>query len=331
MNINFAASVFVAFLLPAVIIAPSVSPAQTGGESEKGKLVKRTEKGLYDVSLSLAGPEFAVGANSVNLMIRDAGGKPVTGAEVVVTPWLPSGGHGVWDKPSVSERGGGAYRVDNIVLARSGQWELRISVKKGAGADRAVFAAAAGGGARTSQEAQQKAKRRYVRTVESLAVPSVTLLNQNGKKVGFSSFIDNGKPVIVDFIYTTCTTICPVLSAGFAGLRNRLGKDADRVQLVSISIDPENDRPEQMKRYLSMFKAGEGWDFLTGSREDIGLLLRALDAEVPDKMAHKPIYLIRGSKSDQWVRITGLISGTDLMEELRRVETRGVNEALMTH
>jgi protein SCO1/2 len=301
-----------------------VSPAD-------GKAEARTERGLYEVSISVAGAAFAVGPNSVNLMIRDKGGKPVSGADVAVVPWLPSSGHGVWEKPVTLERGGGIYRVDNVVLVRSGQWDLRVTVKSGAGEDRAIFSVSVGPGARTSREEPQKSKRRYVRSVEAYTVPNVTLINQDGKKVNFASFIDSGKPVVVDFIYTTCTTICPVLSAGFAGIRNRLGKDADAVQLVSVSIDPENDRPEQMKHYLSMFKAGPGWDFLTGSREDIGLVLKALDAEVPDKMAHKPLYLIRGSKSDQWVRIYGLVSGADLMEELRRVENKGVNEPLMTH
>ena len=325
-----------------MLIIPAAGQAQTAqkgaadvrktvGDPEKGKSAQQTEKGLFNVSLAVAGAELAVGPNSVNLMLRDRNGKPVNGAEVAVTPWLPASGHGVWDKPAVLERGGGIYRVDNIVFVRSGQWELRVSVRKGAEEDRAVFSLSVGGGAKTSQAEPQKSKRRYVRTVESYTVPNVTLLNQDGKKIRFASFIDSGKPVAIDFIYTTCTTICPVLSAGFTSVRSKLGKDAASVQLISLSIDPENDRPEQMKEYLSRYHAGEGWDFLTGSREDIALVLRALDAEVPDKMAHKPIYLIRGSQSDQWVRIYGLVSGSDLMEELRRVETRGVNEPIMTH
>lgn len=321
----------------ALLFTPLTGDAQTAPKGpadwdvEKGKVVKQTEKGLFNISLSIAGVEPVVGTNSANLMIKDKNGKPLTGAELGVIPWLPAGGHGVWDKPTVVERGGGTYRVDNIVFARSGQWDLRVSVKRGAEEDRAVFSFSVGSGTRTSQEAPQRSKRRYIRTVEAYAVPNVTLLNQDGKKLRLGSFIDSGKPVVIDFIYTTCTTICPVLSAGFASLRSKLGKDAAAVQLISISIDPENDRPEQMKAYLNKFGAGEGWDFVTGNREDIAIVLKALDAEIPDKMAHRPIYLIRGSKTDQWVRINGLVSGADLMEELRRVETRGVNEPIMTH
>jgi protein SCO1/2 len=128
--------------------------------------------------------------------------------------------------------------------------------------------------------------------------------------------------VIIDFIYTTCTTVCPILSAGFSNLRSRLGKDARTVQFISISIDPEHDRPEEMKKYLSRYNAGEGWDFLTGSREDITLVLKAFDASVVDKMSHIPLYILHGPGSDEWVRIRGLIGQSDLMSELRRVRNR---------
>jgi protein SCO1/2 len=157
------------------------------------------------------------------------------------------------------------------------------------------------------------------RTVETYSVPDVTLINQDGKKIKLRSFLDSGKPVIVDFIYTTCTTICPVLSANYLNIQNKLDQSADTVQLVSISIDPEYDRPEQMHKYLRMFRAREGWDFLTGSREDIILVLKAFDATVVDKMSHIPLYVLRGPKSDDWVRIHGLIGAADLMDEFGRI------------
>lgn len=157
------------------------------------------------------------------------------------------------------------------------------------------------------------------RTVEAYTVPDVTLLNQDGKKIKLKSILNPGKPVIIDFIYTTCTTICPVLSANFLNIQNKLDAASDTVQLVSISIDPEYDRPEQMHKYLKMFRAREGWDFLTGSREDIIRVLEAFDATVVDKMSHIPLYVLRGPKSEDWIRIHGLIGAADLMNELGRI------------
>lgn len=162
-------------------------------------------------------------------------------------------------------------------------------------------------------------KEKYSRSVQYYNIPNVTLLNQDGKKVKIREMVDSGKPVIIDFIYTTCTTICPVLSATFTNLRKELGADADKVQLISISIDPEHDRPEQMKKYLSRYKAGKGWDFLTGSREDINKVLRSLNANFVDKMAHEPLYIIHSPHSDDWVRIKGLLTKGDLLQELKKV------------
>ena len=92
----------------------------------------------------------------------------------------------------------------------------------------------------------------YERSIEELTIPDVVLVNQNGDRVRFKSLLECDKPVVVDFIYATCTTICPVLSAGFSAMQKKLGPDSQDVQLVSITIDPENDTPKVMKEYLKV-------------------------------------------------------------------------------
>ena len=159
-------------------------------------------------------------------------------------------------------------------------------------------------------------EKKYQKTVEKYAVPDVSLVNQDGKKVPFKSYLETDKPVMVEFIYATCTTICPVLSAGFANLQRKLGPDAALVRLVSISIDPENDSPQVMKDYLKKYSAGPGWDFLSGSRADIDAVMRAFDTYVSNKMYHLPLTLIRSPADGSWVRIKGLMGAADLQDEL---------------
>ena len=77
----------------------------------------------------------------------------------------------------------------------------------------------------------------------------------------FKELVGSKKPVILDFIYGTCTTICPVLSAGYSNLQQKLGADSGKVQLVSVSIDPENDTPQVMREYLARYHARPGWIF----------------------------------------------------------------------
>jgi len=281
---------------------------------------RKTDKGLYTLEISIPGGGLATGSNKLDITLRDKGGKEVEGAKLTVVPWLTDKNHGVWEKPAITERGGGKYHADNVAIAMTGRWELRISVAKGGQEDRAVFTYSVTKSEKTTTTRNPKGA--YKKTLHRYTVPNVTLLNQDGKKVNIRSLIDSGKPVIIDFIYTTCNTICPVLSASFTNLRRELGKDAEKVQLISISIDPEHDRPEQMKKYLSRFTKGKGWDFLTGSKEDIYRVLQSLDAVVSDKMAHEPIYLIHGSHADEWVRLKGLLGKTDLLAELREVENR---------
>ncbi len=170
----------------------------------------------------------------------------------------------------------------------------------------------------TSQSAL--AGQKYTRNEVDYKIPSVYLYNQDGKKIKLDDFLEKSdKVVIVDFIYATCTTICPVLSAGFTNFQKKSGMPTTDVRLVSFSIDPENDTPEVMKEYLDKYGAKEGWDFLTGSREDIDKVMRAFNAYVPDKMNHMPLSFYKGPGKDKWVRIYGLIGISDMLKEYKGV------------
>ena len=160
---------------------------------------------------------------------------------------------------------------------------------------------------------------KYRRTVADYSMPDVLLVNQDGQKVRFKSFIEQSdQPVLLDFIYGTCTTICPILSAGFASLQRKLGPEASKVRLVSITIDPEHDNPRVMKDYLKRFRAKPGWDFMTGSRADIDRVMRAFDAYIPNKMSHYQIMLIRSPRDGRWTRVMELVSSADIMAEYRQ-------------
>ncbi len=160
---------------------------------------------------------------------------------------------------------------------------------------------------------------RYKRSVEKYNIPDVTLVNQDGKKVQLKSLLEADHPVIVDFNYGTCTTICPVLSVGFLNLQKKVTASGGKVKLVSITIDPENDNPKILKEYLQRYRAKPGWDFLTGSRADINTVMRAFDAYIPDKMSHYPINIIRSPKDGSWVRLFGIMSSKEFMEEYQQV------------
>ena len=154
------------------------------------------------------------------------------------------------------------------------------------------------------------------------SVPDVNLLDTSGATVSLQDLLSSDEPLALNFIFTTCTTICPVMTATFAQLQRELGDDAESLRLVSISIDPEYDRPEVLGAYAKQFQAGGNWTFLTGDRNDIVSVLRSFDSYTGSKMSHRPVTLLKSPGSDSWIRIDGLASGQSLAHE---VTTRLLN------
>jgi len=162
----------------------------------------------------------------------------------------------------------------------------------------------------------------YQRDVVAYTIPDVTLVDQHGQKVQLSDLLEADKPILVNFLYTTCATIAPVLSAGFSVLQQKLGPQSDSVRLISFTIDPEHDTPDLLAQYLHRYHAKPGWYFLTGTRADIDRVMRAFDAYVERKVSHYPLTFLKAPDSDQWVRIDGLMSTAEMLSELEKLGGR---------
>jgi protein SCO1/2 len=100
---------------------------------------------------------------------------------------------------------------------------------------------------------------------EIAPAPEFTLTSQDGAPVTLADF--RGKVVAVTFIYTLCTSTCPVLTPMMSFVQDRLGADfGAKIAFVSITVDPERDTPEVLKEYAQAFGANlTGWSFLTGT------------------------------------------------------------------
>lgn len=172
------------------------------------------------------------------------------------------------------------------------------------------------GGLPTSGGGDAKLKR-ATRSTASFKLPSVSLIRDDGQTVSFPQVIDDGKPVVLNFIFTSCTTICPVLSQLFSQLQERLGADRSKVHMASISIDPERDRPERLAAYAKRFHAGPQWHYYTGTVEASLAIQRAFEAYRGDKMDHTPVTFVRARRGGPWVRIDGYATPDELAAELR--------------
>jgi protein SCO1 len=154
------------------------------------------------------------------------------------------------------------------------------------------------------------------RTSAAYAVPDVELVRDDGNAVNLRRELDDGRPVVLSFIFTSCTTVCPVISATLAQLQRRLGPARDQVHLVSISIDPEFDTPARLREYAKKFGAGPGWNHYGGTLAASQAAQRAFGAYRGDKMNHVPVTLVRTAPGAEWSRLDGFASADQLLAEL---------------
>jgi protein SCO1 len=146
-------------------------------------------------------------------------------------------------------------------------------------------------------------------------IPSVTLTRDDGRSVPLSAELDDGRPVVLNFIYTSCTTICPLSSQIFEQFQDDLGEARNSVHLVSISIDPEQDTPARLRAYAAQYHAARGWNHYSGSTASIIAVQKAFNAYRGDKMSHSPLTLMRAAPGRPWVRFDGFARADALLAE----------------
>lgn len=160
----------------------------------------------------------------------------------------------------------------------------------------------------------------YQRSQHRYQVPDVVLLNQRGEAVPLVAYLQTDKPVIVEFVFTSCTTLCPSMAVKYVNFQKRLGHDSPQVQLVSISVDPEVDTPEVIAAYLRRYQARPGWDFLTGTPQAIRQVMDAFRISPADMITLDASILLRSAKTGDWVRIDGQLSNEDFFREYQLLE-----------
>lgn len=154
----------------------------------------------------------------------------------------------------------------------------------------------------------------YTRSVHTYNAPDLALTNQFNKAINLNSYINN-KIVLLDFFYTRCKTTCPVVTSDFANFQFRVKPDTNKMQLISITIDPENDSVAVLSEFQKRYKAQPGWSFFTGSKRDILKTMEAFSTFTKNKMGFYPLIFLYVPQKKQWVQIEGYIPVGKLVEE----------------
>ena len=142
----------------------------------------------------------------------------------------------------------------------------------------------------------------------------IKLVNQDGKEMSLYSDLMQGKTVVINAMFTTCTGACPVMSGTMAKIQDHLGDRVGKdVRLVSITVDPVNDTPAKLKEYAARFHAKPGWYFLTGSKESVEAALRKLGQWVDDPANHQTLYLIGNDRTGLWKKAFALAKPEEVL------------------
>ena len=150
----------------------------------------------------------------------------------------------------------------------------------------------------------------------ALKIPNARVYDQNGNQISFYNDLVKGKVVAINFIFTTCTTICPPMTATFRRVQQELEARGSDAQLISVSVDPTTDTPERLRDFAAKFKAGPGWTFVTGDKVEIDSLLQALGVAVADKNDHTPMILVGNDRQGFWSRAYGLAAPSTLVKAI---------------
>ncbi len=147
------------------------------------------------------------------------------------------------------------------------------------------------------------------------------LVDQNGDEIKFVSDVIGDRIVVMDFVYTSCTTVCPVISAVFGQVQDKLGEQlGDEVVLVSVSVDPVRDTPQRLKAYAATHNAKPGWIWLTGGKRTMDEVLDGLGAYSPNFEDHPSMVLVGDGRSGEWSRFFGFPSPDRLVDQVNALQ-----------
>lgn len=132
---------------------------------------------------------------------------------------------------------------------------------------------------------------------ENKKVPDFQFVNQNGDSISNKDYL--GKVYLVEFFFTTCPSICPVMNKNLVEVEKELGENND-FGIVSITIDPQHDTPEVLREYAANYEIDNpNWNFLTGDKEEIYTLANKgfgifanTDESVPGGFAHSGMFAL---------------------------------------
>jgi protein SCO1/2 len=164
--------------------------------------------------------------------------------------------------------------------------------------------------------------------------PNARLLTHEGKEVRFYDDLIRGKVVAINMMYVSCSGRCPIATANLLRVQKMLGERVGRdVFMYSITLQPELDRPQQLKAFVDRHGVGPGWLFLTGEPGDIEQLRLSLgfydvNPQVDANLAnHSGMVRIGNDVYERWTMAPALAEPEQILSTINHVDSRAVHTA----
>ena len=158
-----------------------------------------------------------------------------------------------------------------------------------------------------AHEAHQHEATPSVKSGVRVRLADAVLITQEGKPFRFTDEAVAGRILVVDFVYTSCTTYCPVASALMNKVREQLGANVGRdVLLLSVSVDPRRDTPARLAAYAQKFGPAPGWIWLTGAQPAVTAVLKGMGTYTANFEDHPAVLLVGDPANGRWSRLNGL-------------------------
>lgn len=159
-------------------------------------------------------------------------------------------------------------------------------------------------------------------TGPKISIPDLMVINQDGKRLRLYTDLIKDKTVVLSFFYTSCDGVCPSVSYSLsnaqAEMAERLGKD---IFFVSISLDPETDRPKALKQWASKWQARQGWDFVAGKKGEMDQVVRQFTGGSVGRSAHGAVVFVGDDKRSPgiWLGMEPLIPPKVLVARIESI------------
>jgi protein SCO1 len=156
-------------------------------------------------------------------------------------------------------------------------------------------------------------------------VMNVSLQTQDGDRLRFYDDLVKDRVVLINFIFTTCTSECPRTTANLVKVQevlgDRLGRD---VRMISVTVDPATDTPQVLKKYSTHYGTKPGWYFLTGKKKDVDLIrqrLGVLDGTT-SKAQHTGMLVYGNDATAQWAATPAMTQPSAIARSVMRLVAR---------